>query len=95
MPIRIKRLKCQVSVSSHESGGILQKPTQAHRPVLVYEVPPPIQEETSSTIEDRQDEEAGASSGRTPAGPDPNAVAARVFDLMRREFMLQRERGES
>lgn len=101
MAVKIRRLHCRVTV---KTGGkmrpIMAKDEKRPTPSLAFAMPAArprtegdMKEPAASAIEEK-----GAAAGRKPrVDPrrvDPKLVADRVYDLMMKELLLSRERGE-
>ena len=97
MPLTIKTLKTTVNVKTKRRESPLQKAPRPAQPSMEYAMPI-----TDSVAEGGPDPNKTATQGKGPASKripisaktaDPNKVADRVFELMKREIMMNKYRG--
>jgi hypothetical protein len=97
MPLTIKTLKATIRVKNSRQESSLHQPAKPARPSLEYALP--VGEELAHGEPDPNKtatEGKGAASGRSPISAknaDPKMVADRVYELMKREILLGRDRG--
>ena len=100
MPVHIARLRCRVTV---KTGGrdapAAHHPDGPQRPSMHFALPEPTPRTEAAPAEPAQavtaQPQAAAQKEPEPdvRKADPRAVADRVYDLMRQEIALSRERG--
>src|SRR3954454_14797549 len=97
MALTIKTLRVTVKVKSKQRGSPLHQPARADRPSMEYAMPVP-----DEIVHGEPDPNKtatlgkGAASNRAPISAknaDPKKVADRVYELMRREIILGKDRG--
>lgn len=102
MPVRIRRLQCNVSLRSGGKETVTHQDQNLGRPSMEFARPMPQQRSEQTLQEPSQTfSEANASSnhaeGEKPANSalqaDARAVADRVYVLMQQEIALARLRG--
>jgi len=101
MPIRIKQLRCKVTVKTASAKSPLHKDEKAPRPEMLFALPQgasametaPSPGETATEERDAQKQSGGTRSPAEPRRADPKQVADRVYELMRDEIRLTRLRG--
>lgn len=99
MPVHIKRLRCRVTV---KTGGrdapAAHHPEGPKRPSLHFALPEPEPRAEATPPEPahpvKQEPQAAAPQSEPEVRKaDPRAVADRVYELMRQEIALSRQRG--
>lgn len=97
MALRIRQLSCTVRVKTAVKGGLLHQDKRPEKPSLRFVVPAPAAHGESPAPPGERLTGDQAASPLTPAAKprevDVRAVADRVYDLMRREIELGRERA--
>ncbi len=99
MAIRIRQLNCKVSVRTKGAKPMLHSESRPERPALAYAMPmPKPQAESEPAPVQTATEERGAAAHTkpvlSPRNVDAKLVADRVYDLMRQEIAIGRQRGE-
>lgn len=96
MGVKVRKLKCRVRIAGKSQQESRLKDVDKERPSMTFALPPaevraeqPLEpmETSSSTSGVENDLEQSASI-------DPRLIADRVYELMRREIQLGRQRGE-
>ena len=100
MPVHIKRLRCRVTV---KTGGrdapVAHRPEGPKRPSLHFALPAPAPRaeaappEPARIVPAQPEESAAPQPEPEVRKADPRAVADRVYELMRQEIALSRQRG--
>jgi hypothetical protein len=97
MPLTIKTLRATVKVKNKQRESPLHQPGRAERPSMEYAMPVP-----DETVHGEPDPNktatlgTGAASNRSPISAknaDPKRVADRVYELLKREIIVGRDRG--
>lgn len=97
MPLTIKNLTSNVRIESTQRHSNIHEPAQPNRPSMEYAMP--ITEHSAHGEPDPSQTATlgkGAASNRSPISArdaDPHKVADRVYELMKREIILGRQRG--
>jgi hypothetical protein len=101
MPVRIKQLRCRVTVKTGgKSRPVMHKDERRPTPSLAFAMPAsqPKLESAGQEPSASATKERGAAAGRKtaldPRRVDPKLVADRVYDLMMKELVLAAQRGE-
>jgi len=89
MPVHIRRLRCLVTV---KTGGrdapVAHHPEGPKRPSLHFALPEPAR-----VVPTQSQEVVAPEPEQEVRKADPRAVADRVYELMRQEIALSRQRG--
>lgn len=100
MPVHIARLRCRVTVkTSGRDAPAAHHPDGPQRPSMHFALPEPAPRAEAAPAEPAQavttQPQAAAQKEPEPdvRKADPRVVADRVYDLMRQEIALSRERG--
>ena len=102
MPVHIRRLRCRVTVkTAGRDAPAAHHPDGPQRPSMHFALPEPAPRAEAAESEPVQAQaqatqpQAAAQKEPKPdiRKADPRAVADRVYDLMRQEIALSRERG--
>ncbi|HVT11709.1 MAG TPA: hypothetical protein VHE55_05545 [Fimbriimonadaceae bacterium] len=97
MPLTIKTLRVTVRVKSRRRESPMHEPARPERPSLEYAMP--VTEQVAHGDPDPNKTATlgrGAATGRGPISArnaDPNKIADRVYELMKREIILGKHRG--
>lgn len=91
--MRIHRMTCRVTIVSRERKLSLHAEPKPVRAAQRFEMPLVMEPAVASDPVVDAPEEAMHEEPIRPAAADPRKVADRVYDLMRREAQLARERG--
>lgn len=93
--VTVRRLRCQVRLASQKRESMMGKDAKPVSPSLHFATPPKL---TTAAAEDFADDPAmefeEETSERDARRVDPREVADRVYDLMKREMEMGRDRGE-
>ena len=100
MPVHIRRLRCLVTV---KTGGrdapVAHHPEGPKRPSLHFALPEPLPRaeaappEPARVVPTQSQEVVAPEPEQEVRKADPRAVADRVYELMRQEIALSRQRG--
>lgn len=98
MPVHIRRLRCRVTVKTGERDApVAHHPEGPKRPSLHFALPEPAPRAEAAPPEPARvvpaQEAAAPEPEQEVRKADPRAVADRVYELMRQEIALSRQRG--
>jgi hypothetical protein len=103
MPVHIRRLRCRVTVrTGGRTGTATHRSEGPHRPSMHFALPEPAPRGESTRPEPAQTVTEHAAAQEASPTPelkatvnkaDPRAVADRVYELMKQEILLGRQRG--
>ena len=100
--MRIKRLVCRVSIKTGKKGPLLHGSERAAKPSMMFALVAPHPKVESGpdpsemATEEREAVAGDASESKhkpSPRNADVRAVTDRVYELMKHEIALARERG--
>jgi len=102
MPVHIRRLRCRVTVKTRgQEAPVTHQPAGPQRPSMHFALPEPepraeaIQPEPAQTVTEHAQGAAETEPETDVKKADPRLVADRVYDLMKQEIVLTRQRGGS
>ena len=98
MAIRIKQLRCRVTVQGEDAKPLLHRDARPAKPAMSFTLVKPLtrnsnMQEPAETATEERGAAAGNDASPSLRQVDTKEVADRVYELMQREIMLARERG--